>query len=255
MADLLPLFLNLTRRRVLVVGAGPVAATKLHALLATGADVTVVAPAIDAAIAQAGVRIEKREFTPDDLDGVWLVVAAATPAVNRFVAAEAEARRVFVNAVDDPANASAFLSGVVRRDGVTLAISTSGEAPALAGLLREAFDAVLPDDLDVWLGESQRQRRAWRRDRVPMAARRPLLLQALNDLYGRAEALRYGTRDVCSAEALRYGSGDVCSAEALRYGSGDVWSAEDLRYDYGVAQDFSPAVSVPWMSAPEDSWL
>ena len=144
MTDLLPLFLNLARRRVLLVGAGPVAASKLRALLAAGADVTVVAPLIDPAIEQAGVRIERREFAPADLDGVWLAVAAATPDVNRAVAQAADARRIFVNAADDPANASAFLGGVVRRDGVTVAISTGGDAPALAGLLREAFDAVLP---------------------------------------------------------------------------------------------------------------
>ena len=51
---------------------------------------------------------------------------------------------MFVNAVDDPPNASAYLGGVVRRAGVTFAVSTNGDAPALAGLLREALEAVLP---------------------------------------------------------------------------------------------------------------
>ena len=97
------------------------------------------------------VRIVRRGFEPSDLDDVWLVVAAATPEVNRQVAEAAEARRIFVNAVDDPDNASAHLSGVVRRDDVTIAISTSGEAPALTSLVREALDAVLPHDLDDWL--------------------------------------------------------------------------------------------------------
>ena len=68
--------------------------------------------------------------------------------VNRQVLAAAERRQLFVNAVDDPAHATAYLGGVVRRDGVTIAISTDGRAPALAGLLREALDAWLPADLD-----------------------------------------------------------------------------------------------------------
>ncbi len=89
-----------------------------------------------------------------------------------------------MNAVDDPQNATAFLSGVVRRDGVTLAISTSGDAPGLTALLREALDAVLPRDLGRWVREATELRRAWRRDGVPMDARRPLLLEALNRLYG-----------------------------------------------------------------------
>ena len=79
----------------------------------------------------------------------------------------------------------AYLSGVVRRDGVTLAISTRGDAPGLAGLLREALDAVLPRDLRLWMDEARLQRLRWRRDGVAMAARRPLLLHALNVLYAR----------------------------------------------------------------------
>ncbi len=68
-------------------------------------------------------------------------MAAAPPEVNRQVVVAAEARRVFVNAVDDPPNATAYLGGVVRRYGVIVAISTGGRAPALAGLMREALDA------------------------------------------------------------------------------------------------------------------
>jgi uroporphyrin-III C-methyltransferase/precorrin-2 dehydrogenase/sirohydrochlorin ferrochelatase len=183
MSELLPLFLKLSGRRVLLVGGGPVAAGKLRQLQAAGAEVRVVAPSVDAAIERAGVHVERRRFEPADLDGVWLVVAAATPEANREVAVAADARRLFVNAVDDPANASAYLGGVVRRDGVTIAISTNGDAPALAGLLRQALDALLPADLAAWLRESRRQRTLWRRDGVPMEQRRPRLLEALNNLY------------------------------------------------------------------------
>ncbi len=208
MTELLPLFLDLTGRRVLLVGGGPVAASKLGALLAAGADVRVVAPDIHpgivAAVERSGpapadgsaaapataagvgrVTIERRPFAAGDLDDAWLVVAAALPEVNRAVADAAEARRLFVNAVDDPASASAYLGGVVRRDGITLAISSRGHAPGLTGLLREALDAVLPRDLRLWMDEARLQRIRWRRDGVPMAARRPLLLHALNVIYER----------------------------------------------------------------------
>lgn len=181
--DLLPTFLKLAGRRVLVVGAGPVAASKLEALRRAGADITVVAPVIAPAIARAGVRIETRAFAPGDLDGVWFVVAAATPEVNAAVAREAERRSVFVNAVDDPANASAYLGGVVRRADVTIAISTGGAAPALAGVMREAIDALLPHDLDRWSACARELRTAWRREGVPMAERRPQLIDALKGLY------------------------------------------------------------------------
>lgn len=183
---LYPAFLKLGGRRVVLVGAGPVAASKLRGLLAAGADVTVVAPEWVDELAAANVTRVEREFRPADLDGAWLAVAAATPAVNREVARAAEARCVFVNAVDDPPNASLYLGGVVRRAGVTFAVSTDGRAPALAGLLREGLDAVLPaGELERWLSEATRMRERWRAGKVPMEARRPELLDALVRLYAR----------------------------------------------------------------------
>jgi len=224
MSELLPLFLNLTGRAVVLVGGGPVATAKLRQLLAADADVRVIAPEVtDEIAATPGIIVERRPFEPADLDAAWLVVAAATPDVNRQVAEAAETRRLFVNAVDDPANASAFLSGVVRRDGVTLAISTSGAAPALTALLREGFDALLPRDLARWMWQSRASRAAWRRDGVPMEARKPRLLQALNDLYDR------------SAEGAIHAEKSVRAVSAL------------------AAGERGPRV--PWLNAPEDSWL
>jgi siroheme synthase-like protein len=179
----LPVFLRFDNRRAVVVGGGTVAAEKIPALLAAGARVTVIAPQISPAIDRTRVETIEREFAPSDLDGAWFVTAAATPAVNRQVREAAETRELFVNAVDDPANATAYLGGIVARGGVTVAFSTSGQAPALAALLREAFDALLPEDLDSWTDRAKELRVKQRRDGVPMSARRPLLLAALNDLY------------------------------------------------------------------------
>jgi uroporphyrin-III C-methyltransferase / precorrin-2 dehydrogenase / sirohydrochlorin ferrochelatase len=222
MADLLPLFVNLTRRQVVLVGGGRVAAGKLPQLVAAGARVRVIAPDISPAIAacrHADVELIRREFVASDLDDVWLVVAAATPDANRQVAAAAEQRRVFVNAVDDPSNASAFLSGVVRRDGVTIAISTNGDAPALTALVREAVDALLPNELDTWMDIARTARLEWKRDGVPMEERKPRLLEALNTKY---EAARLKPR-------ARYDDRRTLEREV---------STE----------------RVPWLSAPEDSW-
>jgi uroporphyrin-III C-methyltransferase/precorrin-2 dehydrogenase/sirohydrochlorin ferrochelatase len=181
--NLYPAFLKLSGRQVLLVGGGRVAAGKLRGLLEAGARVTVVAPRIAADIVGPGVRTMLRPFEPHDLDGCWFVVAAATPEVNREVAEAARVQRIFVNAVDDPEAASAYLGGVVRKGGATVAISTGGRAPALAGLLREALERLLPDDLGEWVTSAERLRAGWRADGVPMEARRPLLLRALDELY------------------------------------------------------------------------
>ncbi len=181
---LYPAFLDLTDRHVVLVGGGTVAAGKLAGLLTAGARVTVIAPAISASIRELGtVELIERVFEPADLDGAWWVVAAATPEINRAVATAAEARHVFVNAVDDKASATAFLGGVVRRGPVEIAISTGGVAPALAGLLREALDAMLPQDLERWIAVAIATRTEWKAANVPIAERRPLLLRALQELY------------------------------------------------------------------------
>ena len=182
--QLFPVFLKLSGRKILVVGAGAVAGGKIRALVDAGAVVEVVAPDVAAAVEAIGVRVHRRAFRPDDLNGVWMVIAAAPPEVNRAVAAEAERRRVFVNAVDDPDNATVYLGGVVRRAGVTFAISTDGRAPAIAGLLREGLDAVLPEaELASWMKEADRLRQRWRAEGTPMESRRPELLEALLKRY------------------------------------------------------------------------
>lgn len=183
MGHMFPAFLNLRSRRVVVIGAGAVAAGKLDALLEAGADVTVVAPDVVPEIERRGVTVIRRPFENADLDGAWWVVAAGPKEVNKRVRAAAEARRIFVNAVDDPEHADAYLGGVVRRHGVTVAISTDGRAPALAGLLREALDAWLPADLDVWMSAADEARRRWKQQQVPLGQRRPQLLETLNRLY------------------------------------------------------------------------
>lgn len=183
----LPVFLRFDDRRAVVVGGGNVAAAKIPALLSAGARVTVVAPEVSPEVRRQPVNLVERAFTPADLDGAWFVTAAATPDVNRTVRDAAEARGLFVNAVDDPANATAYLGGTIARGGVTVAFSTSGKAPALAGLLREAFEVLLPDDIDAWAQRATELSRAQRRDGVPIAARRPELLRALNELYDSRE--------------------------------------------------------------------
>lgn len=187
-------FLKLEGRRVLVVGAGPVAAGKLRPLVDAGASVTVVAPDVVGEIERLAaerpgdVTILRRPFEAADVDGAWYVVAAAPPDVNRAVARAAEPRCLFVNAVDDLESATAYAGALVQKAGVTIAMSTDGEAPALAGLMREALEALLPDDLDQWMAQAQASRRDWLARRVPMAERRPLLLEALNELYEQKRA-------------------------------------------------------------------
>lgn len=146
----IPVNLRLTGRRVLVVGAGRIAARKIAPLLAAGAMVTVVAPQCDDAVVDligTSGTIQRRPYVTGDLDGVWFVVeATGDPDVARAVAADAEAARVFCNAADQPEFCSATLPAVHRTGALSVTFSTGGRSPAVASWLRsEAAQYYGPD--------------------------------------------------------------------------------------------------------------
>ena len=181
---LLPLFLDLSGKDVLVVGAGVVATRKVADLVAVRANVRVVAPRVTdelkASSAAGSITLEERGFEEHDVDGAWLVFASTDDGtVQTRVAAACEKARVFCVAVDDPPNASAYGGAIVRRGPVTIAISTSGEAPALARLLREVLEQALPDEGFVDAARALRER--WKADKTPMASRFGELVQAFKE--------------------------------------------------------------------------
>ncbi|MGA1980968.1 MAG: bifunctional precorrin-2 dehydrogenase/sirohydrochlorin ferrochelatase [Acidobacteriaceae bacterium] len=162
--SLFPIFLKLTGRPCVVIGAGHLAESKIESLLAANARVTVIAPQANeriAALADSGeLTLHLREYTPGDLAGQFLVVAATNvPAVNRAVFAEAESSGVLINAVDDPPFCDFYFPSVVRRGDLQIAISTAGQSPALAQRLRKEINALLPLDTGDWLVELGNLRR------------------------------------------------------------------------------------------------
>lgn len=175
-----PVFLKLGGKRVVVIGGGAMALEKLPALVESGADVTVIAPEIRPEIEASPVTKVRRIYRFGDLEGAWYVVAAAPPEVNRAVAEEAGQRCTFVNAVDDLRSADAYLGGVIRRGGLTLAISSDGGSPALTALVRRGLEWLLPKQLEDWLRIGKALRPQWKAAQIPFKARRPLLLAAIN---------------------------------------------------------------------------
>ena len=152
---LYPIFVEATDRPVLVIGGGHVGAEKVRGLLNAEARITVVAPALIDELREhaAAGRITHiaREYEEHDLDANphWHFVMVATDdgAINASVRKAAQARRIWVNAADDPVNCDFILPSVVRKGKITLAASTAGTSPALARRLREELEAYLTDDM------------------------------------------------------------------------------------------------------------
>jgi len=143
-----PVNLDLVGRSALVVGAGAVAARKVHGLLAAGARVTVVAPEAVPELAEAAddgrIRWHQRTYRRGEVASYRLAVAATGDVgVNGQVYWDAEAAGVWLNAADDPERCSFTLPAVVRRDDLQVAVSTNGRSPAVAAWLRRNLEATI----------------------------------------------------------------------------------------------------------------
>ncbi|GAB5602250.1 bifunctional precorrin-2 dehydrogenase/sirohydrochlorin ferrochelatase [Thermus sp. FJN-A] len=145
-----PLMLDLRGRSVLLIGGGPETSMKLMALLEAEAQVTVLAEenrfGLEGLAAQGRIRWIPRGYREGDLEGFFLVIShPEDKAIHPKVKEEAERKRVFLVAVDDPQNASAILPAVLRRGELLVALSTSGAAPALAVRLKERLAGLFPE--------------------------------------------------------------------------------------------------------------
>jgi uroporphyrin-III C-methyltransferase/precorrin-2 dehydrogenase/sirohydrochlorin ferrochelatase len=180
--NMLPIFLKLKGRRCLLVGAGNVAQDKIGSLLKTGLSLRVVAPEalpeVRRLAAEGKLEWIERRFEALDLDGNFLVIAATdSPEVNAAIYRGAVERGILCNSVDDIPHCDFFFGSVVSRGALQIAISTSGESPAVAQRLRREIDEQLPEDLGAWLANLGQLRREVLAFHPPGEARKALLHQ------------------------------------------------------------------------------
>lgn len=150
--DYLPIFADLKQRPVLVVGGGDVAARKVDLLQRAGAEIRIVAQSLSPELEQQRQQGQLlwlgTTFDPQQLDDVFLAIAATDDnALNAAVFAEADKRRVLANVVDDQPRCSFIFPSIIDRSPLVVAVSSSGQAPVLARLLREKLEALLPASL------------------------------------------------------------------------------------------------------------
>ncbi|MBO2012528.1 bifunctional precorrin-2 dehydrogenase/sirohydrochlorin ferrochelatase [Hymenobacter negativus] len=156
---LFPVFLKLEQLRVLLVGGGNVGLEKLSAILRNSPKtaVTVVSltflPALrDLAARHPAVRLHVGAYSDAYLDEADIVFAATDdPALHRRIKAAARTRRLLVNVADTPAQCDFYLSSVVQKGALKVAVSTNGQSPTVAKRLRAVLEAALPDELDAVL--------------------------------------------------------------------------------------------------------
>jgi precorrin-2 dehydrogenase len=146
-----PIFLEMKDRRCVVIGGGAVAERKVEGLVAVGANVTVISPAITDGLrdllAQGAIRHVTREYIAGDRAGYDLVfVATDNSEINAAVYGEARSLRIWVNSADDPDHCDFILPAMIRRGDLAVAVSTGGVSPAVTRAVREELDEYFTAD-------------------------------------------------------------------------------------------------------------
>lgn len=157
-----PVFLDLNGRPVLIVGGGNVAVEKLHSLLPSGANITVLAPEVRTEVAtwvqEGAIRWVRARFRDEDVEPYFMIIAATDdPVVNRQVFLAGNARLRLTNSVDDPINCNFIMAAMTGHGPMQVAISSAGCSPALAQRVRNriAHEILTPEIgmLAEYLGE------------------------------------------------------------------------------------------------------
>lgn len=216
-----PIFVDLNNQACLMVGGGPVALRKIRLMMSAGAKITVVAPEIcDDLVSEFGDSIEHqaRQFKDSDIIGYRLITAATNdPMVNRRVSELAQAANIPVNVVDQPELCSFITPSIVDRSPVLIAISTGGDAPVLARMLRTKLEAFIPASYGQLAATMGRYRDALKR-RLPDERDRRMFWEKI--VQGPIAELFFSGRNVDAEQQLQLSIDNGLDNQAQ---NGEVW--------------------------------
>jgi precorrin-2 dehydrogenase/sirohydrochlorin ferrochelatase len=180
-----PIFLELSGRRVIVIGGGAVAVRKAQTLLAAGARLVVIAERIDkmmtALCKSKNVELIKSKYSKNYLAEAVLAIAATNNLqLNRRIYKDCQELEVLCNVVDQPELCDFFVPAVVKRGDLQIAVSTEGHYPAYAGHIRKKLEEIFSEKHGQFLTELEKFRKRILKD-VPEPAERKALLGRLAD--------------------------------------------------------------------------
>ncbi len=159
-----PMFVDLTDRKILVVGGGAIAHEKLEKLVQFTKEITVITPEMSAEthtlIGEHCLTLYNRSYRTGDIEGFDMVIVATdTLTLHRQIWEETRNTRVLVNSVDDTRYCDFIFPSFVKQDDLTVAFSTGGASPAFAKHIRRWFQDILPDEVGDFLRQMKRLRR------------------------------------------------------------------------------------------------
>ena len=147
-----PAFLNLTNKKILVIGGGKIAADKIEKLLDFTQNITILAPTLNdrtkELIQRYDLALIQRPYQKSDIDGFFLVIVAVDDLeLQKEIFQEAQNAKVLVNSVDSTKYCDFIFPSYIKEKDLVIAFSTSGASPALSKYLRRAIQKLLPPDI------------------------------------------------------------------------------------------------------------
>ena len=154
--NLFPVFIKLEQLRLLIIGGGNVGLEKLNAVLqnSPATKIRLVATAInetikDLSLNHPGIELFERPYVPDDLDKADIVIVAINDkATSSVIGIEAKARGKLINVADTPELCDFYLSSIVKKGNLKIAISTNGKSPTIAKRMKEQLNELIPDEIE-----------------------------------------------------------------------------------------------------------
>jgi precorrin-2 dehydrogenase/sirohydrochlorin ferrochelatase len=175
-----PLFANLENRIVVVIGGGVIAERKILSLIEAGANVVVISPVLTDSLADMvksrQIHHLSRTYMPGDLKGASLVIAATDSSeVNLQAVREAESLSLFVNHVNSLDHSTFIVPSVISKKDLQIAISTSGQSPALTRQIRQKLEKEFGPEYDLFIDLLSQVRRQLHKLAVPEEKRSSIL--------------------------------------------------------------------------------
>ncbi len=158
-----PMYIDMSERKVLVVGGGAIAHEKLEKLVEFTKDITIITPDMSVEthtlIGEHCLTLYNRPYRTGDIKGFDIVIVATdTIDLHKQIYEESREMRVLVNSVDDTAYCDFIFPSFVKRGDLTVSFSTGGASPAFAKHIRRWFERILPDEVDGFLTQMKKLR-------------------------------------------------------------------------------------------------
>jgi len=163
MMSFFPMYMDMSKLKVLLVGGGAIATEKLEKLVDFTKEITVItkelSPEAQSLIKDHCLTLYQRAYTKGDItDFDIVIVATDTVDLHKAIYEESRGTRVLVNSVDDTAYCDFIFPSYIKRGDLTISFSTSGASPAFAKQIRRYFERVIPDNVDTFLQKMKQMR-------------------------------------------------------------------------------------------------